>query len=254
MVLGLIFGRFLGEAPITAGIFAGVSTLAIVAAMNDTNGGLYMALMGQYGRPRDVGAYTIMTLESGPFLTMITLGVAGLSSFQWPALVGAILPLIVGMIIGNLDREMRDFLSKAVPVMIPFFAFALGTGLNLSQVWQAGLLGLAMGVAVVVVTGIPLFFADRWTGGNGVAGVAAASTAGNAAAVPAIVAAANPAYADAAGPATILIAACVVVTAILTPIVTSWVASKVGRDVEPDAEEIASADPVIVSPASAVGR
>ncbi|MCX7321106.1 MAG: 2-keto-3-deoxygluconate permease, partial [Hyphomicrobiales bacterium] len=58
MILGLIFGRFLGEAPITAGIFAGVSTLAIVAAMNDTNGGLYMALMGQYGRPRDVGAYT----------------------------------------------------------------------------------------------------------------------------------------------------------------------------------------------------
>ena len=237
MILGLIFGRYLGEAPITAGIFAGVSTLAIVAAMNDTNGGLYMALMGQYGRPRDVGAYTIMTLESGPFLTMITLGVAGLSSFQWPALVGAILPLVIGMIIGNLDRDMRDFLSKAVPVMIPFFAFALGTGLNLSQVWQAGLLGLGMGVAVVVVTGIPLFFADRLTGGNGVAGVAAASTAGNAAAVPAIVAAANPAYADAAGPATILIAACVVVTAILTPIVTSWVASKVGRDVEPVEED-----------------
>jgi 2-keto-3-deoxygluconate permease len=133
-------------------------------------------------------------------------------------------------------------------VMIPFFAFALGTGLNLSQVWQAGLLGLAMGVAVVVVTGIPLFFADRLTGGNGVAGVAAASTAGNAAAVPAIVAAANPAYADAAGPATILIAACVVVTAILTPIVTSWVASKVGRDVEP-ADESAASVAVVAAPA-----
>jgi 2-keto-3-deoxygluconate permease len=251
VILGLIFGRLLGETPITAGIFAGVSTLAIVAAMNDTNGGLYMALMGQYGRPRDVGAYTIMTLESGPFLTMITLGVAGLSSFQWQALVGAILPLIVGMILGNLDRQMRDFLSKAVPVMIPFFAFALGTGLNLSQVWQAGLLGIGMGVAVVVVTGIPLFFADRLTGGNGVAGVAAASTAGNAAAVPAIVAAANPAYADAAGPATILIAACVVVTAILTPIVTSWVAGLVRRDVEP-ADEAALADaPVVASPVPA---
>jgi 2-keto-3-deoxygluconate permease len=253
MILGLIFGRFLGEAPITAGIFAGVSTLAIVAAMNDTNGGLYMALMGQYGRPRDVGAYTIMTLESGPFLTMITLGVAGLSSFQWPALVGAILPLVIGMIIGNLDREMRDFLSKAVPVMIPFFAFALGTGLNLSQVWQAGLLGVGMGVAVVILTGIPLFIADRLTGGNGVAGVAAASTAGNAAAVPAIVAAANPAYADAAGPATILIAACVVVTAILTPIVTAWVAGLVPRDVEPAEEASESVAPGAV-PSQAAGH
>ncbi len=71
MILGLVFGRVLGfaEAPVSAGMFAGLSTLAIVASMNDTNGGLYMALMGQYGRPRDVGAYTIMSLESGPFLS-----------------------------------------------------------------------------------------------------------------------------------------------------------------------------------------
>jgi 2-keto-3-deoxygluconate permease len=252
VILGLVFGHILGEAPIAAGMFAGVSTLAVVAAMNDTNGGLYMALMGQYGRPRDVGAYTIMSLESGPFLTMITLGVAGLSAFPWQTLVGAILPLVVGMIIGNLDREMRDFLSRAVPVMIPFFAFALGAGLDLSKVWQAGLLGLGMGVAVVVVTGIPLFFADRLTGGNGVAGVAAASTAGNAAAVPAIVAAANPAYVDAAKPATILVAACVVVTAILTPIVTAWVARAVGRDVEPADES--AADAGTLTPATRAGH
>jgi 2-keto-3-deoxygluconate permease len=240
IILGIVFGRFLGEAPVTAGMFAGLSTLAIVAAMNDTNGGLYMALMGQYGRPRDVGAYTIMSLESGPFLTMITLGVAGLSAFPWQTLVGSILPLMVGMLLGNLDREMRDFLSRAIPVMIPFFAFALGTGLDLTKVWQAGLLGLGLGVAVVVVTGIPLFFADRATGGTGVAGVAAASTAGNAAAVPAIIAAANPAYAEAAAPATVLVAACVVVTAILVPLVTAWTARAFGEPAEPDAEAAAT--------------
>lgn len=253
VILGVIFGRILGETPVSSGMFAGISTLAIVAAMNDTNGGLYMALMGQYGRPRDVGAYTIMTLESGPFLTMVTLGVAGLSAFPWQTLVGAILPLVAGMIIGNLDREMRDFLSRAVPVMIPFFAFALGTGLDLSKVWQAGLLGLAMGVGVVVVTGIPMFLADRLTGGTGVAGVAAASTAGNAAAVPAIVAAANPAYAAAAGPATILIAACVVVTAILTPLVTAWVARMVGRGPDEESAERASVTPGPVAPAVPLG-
>jgi 2-keto-3-deoxygluconate permease len=226
---GVLFGRLLGESPVTAGMFAGISTLAIVAAMNDTNGGLYMALMGQYGNPRDVGAYTVMSLESGPFLTMLTLGVAGLAAFPWPTLVGGILPLLVGMLIGNLDREMREFLGRAIPVLIPFFAFALGANLDLARVWQAGLLGLGLGIAVVVVTGIPLFFADRLTGGNGVAGVAAGSTAGNAVAVPAIVASANPVYADAAAQATILVAACVVVTALLVPLVTAWTARRVGR-------------------------
>lgn len=239
VLLGVIFGRILGESPVPAGVFAGISTLAIVAAMNDTNGGLYMALMGRYGRPGDVGAYAVMSLESGPFLTMVTLGVAGLSAFPWQTLVGSILPLTVGMLLGNLDREMRDFLSKAVPVLIPFFAFALGAGLNLGAVWQAGLLGLGMGVAVVVVTGIPLFFADRLIGGTGVAGVAAASTAGNAAAVPAIIALANPVYAPAAPAATVLVAACVVVTAILVPLVTAWTARTFG--VPPgSAEELAA--------------
>lgn len=233
ILLGVVFGQFLGEAPVTAGVFAGLSTLAIVAAMNDTNGGLYMALMGQYGEPRDVGAYTVMTLESGPFLTMVTLGVAGLSAFPWPTLVGSVLPLLVGMLIGNLDRDMRDFLSRAIPVMIPFFAFALGSGLDLGKVWQAGLLGLGLGLAVVVVTGIPLFLADRAIGGTGVAGVAAASTAGNAAAVPAIVAAANPVYAEAAAHATILVAAAVIVTTVLVPPLTAWTARRVGAQAAP---------------------
>lgn len=227
VLIGIVLGHFLGEQPISSGLFAGISTLAVVAAMNDTNGGLYMALMGQYGRSEDVGAYSVMSLESGPFLTMVTLGIAGLSAFPWPTLVGSILPLALGMLLGNLDRDMRDFLAKAVPVMIPFFALALGASLDLHNVWQAGLLGLGMGVAVVVLTGIPLFFADRLTGGTGVAGVAAATTAGNAAAVPALIAAANPVYAEAAKSATILVAACVVVTAILAPILTAAVAKRV---------------------------
>jgi 2-keto-3-deoxygluconate permease len=229
---GFLLGRLLGETPITSGMFGGLSALAVVAAMNDTNGGLYMALMGQYGRPGDVGAYTIMSLESGPFLTMVTLGVAGLSAFPWQTLVGSILPLAVGMVFGNLDRNLREFLGRAVPVMIPFFGFALGTGLDLHTVWKAGLLGLAMGVAVVLVTGVALFFADRFTGGTGVAGVAAASTAGNAAAVPALVAAANPAYAQAAKSATILVAACVVVTSILVPLLTAWTAKRFGANMD----------------------
>ncbi len=226
ILAGVVLGQFLGEAPITAGFFAGLSTLAVVAAMNDTNGGLYMALMGQYGKPEDVGAYSTMSLESEPFLTMVTLGVAGLAGFPWQTLVGSVIPLLLGMLLGNLDREMRDFLGRAVPVMIPFFAFALGTSLDLSKVWQAGLLGLLLGL-VVVFTGTALLIADRLTGGTGVAGLAAASTAGNAAAVPAIVASANPAYAPAAPAATILVAACVVVTAILVPLVTHWWATRV---------------------------
>ena len=228
IAIGFGLGHFLHEAPVTSGWFAGISTLAVVAAVNDTNGGLYMALMGQYGTADEAASYSIMSLESGPFLTMVTLGVAGLSAFPWQTLVGAILPLAAGIVLGNLDRELREFLGRAAPVMIPFFAFALGTTLDLKEVWHAGLLGLALGLCVVALSGAVLLLVDRMTGGNGTAGVAAATTAGNAAAVPALVASANHAYAAAAAPATVLVAACVIVTSLLAPVLTAWWAGRVG--------------------------
>jgi 2-keto-3-deoxygluconate permease len=232
VMVGLIAGHFLGERPIDQGFFAGLSALALVAAINDTNGGLYMALVSRYGKAEDAAAYSIMSIESGPFLTMLSLGVAGLSAFPWQTLVGSVLPLVCGMVLGNLDSEIREFLGRAVPVMIPFFAFALGATLNLATVITAGLLGIVLGLFVLVVSGIFLILSDRFTGGTGTAGLAAATTAGNAAAVPTLVAAANPAYADAAKPATILVTASVVITAVLVPFVTAWWADRFARSRE----------------------
>jgi 2-keto-3-deoxygluconate permease len=229
ILVGVVAGRLLGEQPVVGGVFAGLSTLALVTAINDTNGGLYMALMAQYGKPDEAAAYSVMSLESGPFITMVTLGVAGLSAFPWPVLLGAILPLLFGMLLGNIDPEMREFLSRAVTVVIPFFAFALGATLDLTHVWRTGGLGIALGLSVTLVSGTLLFWMDRLTGGNGVAGLAASSTAGNAAAVPMLVALANPVYRPAAGPATLLVSASIVVTALSTPLVTAWWAGRLAK-------------------------
>lgn len=233
VVLGLaasvLVGHFLGERPVTQGWLTGLSTLAVVAAINDTNGGLYMALMQQFGKPEEVGAYSLMSVESGPFLTMLSLGVAGLSAFPWQTLVGAILPLTAGMILGNLDHDLREFLGRAAPAIVPFFALALGASLDLHQLWRAGLLGVGLGLGVLSVSGIVLVVIDRLVGGSGTAGIAAASTAGNAAAVPVLIAAANPAYRAAAGPATVLVAASVIVTALSVPVATVWWARKMKR-------------------------
>jgi len=222
----MVLGHFLGVEPVKAGWFAGLSTLAVVAAINDTNGGLYMALMGRYGRPQDVAAYSVMSLESGPFITMMTL--SGLFMFPWQTLLGAILPLLAGVCLGNLDKDMREFLGKAAPALIPFFAFAIGASLNLTMVWRAGLLGIALGFAILIVSCCVMFLADKISRGNGMAGLAASATAGNAAAVPALVASANPVYAEAAPFATVLVAASVVVTMLCVPLITAWWAKKVG--------------------------
>jgi 2-keto-3-deoxygluconate permease len=228
-IAAAVFAHFLGDQPVSTGAFAGLSTLAVVAALSDTNGSMYMALMQQFGTNRDVAAYSIMSVESGAFITMLLLGVVGLAGFPWPLMLGALLPLLLGIVLGNLDPEMRSWLSTAVPLMVPFQGLALGYTIDLGSVWKAGLLGIGIGVLCFLVSGSVLWAADRLTGGNGIAGIAASSSAGNAVVVPTAVAAANPAYAAAAKPATLLIAACVVMSAILTPAATAAYAGLVSR-------------------------
>src|SRR5574340_264141 len=122
-IIGVVLARVIGEAPIQGGIFAGLSVLAVVAAMNDTNGAMYVTLMQQFGRKKDAAAYSVMSIESGPFLTMLTLGIAGLASFPWQTMLGALLPLVVGAVLGNLDPNVRAWLSPGCPGLIPIIAF-----------------------------------------------------------------------------------------------------------------------------------
>lgn len=238
-VIGLLIRWFAGGHQ--NDVLLGLSSVAIIAAFCDTNGGLYMALMGQLGEKiEDAAAYSIMSLESGPFFTMLILGVTGLANFPILAFVLALLPLLIGVVLGNLDPDWRTFLRAGTQLMIPFFALALGTGIDLGKIPSAGLAGIALGLAVVVVTGIVLIALDRLTGGSGLAGVAAASTAGNAAAVPVTIAAIYTLYQPIAAQATVQVSAAVIVTAVLTPIVTAWYSQTVAKRRPPEVESLAA--------------
>jgi len=89
-----------------------------------------------------------------------------------------------------------------------------------AAVCKAGLLGIGLGLFVVLIGGAVLLLADKLTGGDGIAGLAAATTAGNAAVVPTIVAQANPVLRPGRAERHRLVASSVVVTAILCPIIT----------------------------------
>ncbi|TVR31943.1 MAG: 2-keto-3-deoxygluconate permease [Spirochaetaceae bacterium] len=222
--MAVVFGVAVGR--LFPGGFLGLSALAIIGAMENTNGGLYAALTGQFGTETDVGAISVISINDGPFLTMVAMGAAGLANIPFMALVAVIIPIILGMIIGNLDDEMRQFLVKGAPVLIPLFSFPLGAGLNFRTIFAAGLPGLLLGLMVVGITGAACIIADRLAGGSGVAGAAAASTAGNAAGTPMAVAMADPAIAGIAAVATAQIATSVIVTALLVPLLVTWVAKR----------------------------
>lgn len=203
----------------------GISPLAIVSSLTNKNGGLYAALAGEYGDSTDVGATSIIALSDGPFFTMLAFGATGLAQIPFNALLAAIMPILIGFILGNLDANIQKFLAPGTSLLIPFFAFPLGTGLNFSQLLTAGLSGILLGVFCTVITGLAGFAVFRLSKFKFPAvGAAVGATAGNAIGTPAAVAAIDPKFAKIASEATAQVAAAIIITAILCPILVSFLA------------------------------
>lgn len=216
--LGIIVSTIWGPTGIL-----GIAPLAIIAAITNSNGGLYCALAGEFGDSTDVGAVSILSINDGPFFTMAALGLSGIAEIPFIMLVGAVLPILLGCILGNLDEELRTWLAPGAIIMIPFFAFPLGSALNLQQLVMAGGPGILLGVLCTGLTGLGGYFVMKLLRAkHPQVGAAIGTTAGNAVATPAAIAAADASLRAVEASATVQIAAAIIVTAILCPILVSF--------------------------------
>lgn len=224
--LVIVLGWFVG----INGIF-GLSILGLLAIVDNSNGGLWLAFTGRYGDKRDRGAYIASALNDGPFFSMLFLGASGLAQIPFWALLGAVIPFIFGMIIGNLNPHWREIVKPTGAIVIPFFAFALGSGINLSAVVKGGASGLVAALIITPFTGFLVYLGYKFLlrrGYRSGLGFAAGTTAGNAVATPAIIGAADPKFQPFVATATAQVAAAVLVSAIMAPLLASWVLKKEG--------------------------
>ncbi|MDR1773669.1 MAG: 2-keto-3-deoxygluconate permease, partial [Clostridioides sp.] len=96
-------------------------------------------------------------------------------------------------------------------------------------IFQGGFSGIILGLICVFIGGPFIVACDKFIGKRpGYAGWAVATAAGNSIATPAAVALVDPKWEPYVASATTQIAAAVVVTAILVPIITAWWAKKYG--------------------------
>lgn len=229
------------------GTLWGMLPLAIIAAMSNSNGSLFVALTSQFGNKSDKGAISVLSINDGPFLTMIALGAAGLAEFPALALFSAIFPMILGFILGNTSPTARHFLAPGEKLIIPFAAFAIGAGINFEVLLSSGAVGVLLGLATVLLSGgAAMLGLWLWHVMRGhprptrslISAAAEASTAGNAIATPAAVALIDPTLAPIQGIATAQVAAAVVCTAFTMPFFVAWLASWQRRNgITPEAEE-----------------
>lgn len=203
----------------------GLTPLALIGAITNSNGVIYATLANEFGDEADVGAVSILALNDGPLFTMIALGVSGMASFSPMDMIASMVTMIAGFIIGNLDHEWRDILATGMILLPPFNGFALGANMNFFNIIKAGPSGILLGLITLLSTGVFTFIvysiimrkADPM-------GAAIGTTAGVATTTPAIIAAVDPSLEPYVESATAQTAASVVMTAILCPILVAYCA------------------------------
>ena len=237
LAIGVIIGYLLNMAFGPAGIL-GLTPFAVISAVTNSNGAIYTALAKEFGDDTDMGAIAVLSLNDGPFLTMIALGTTGLASIPVKDIIAAIIPLIIGMILGNLDADFRDLLAKGLNMILPVNGFVFGANMSLITIAKAGVPGILLGLITVLSTGVLTYFIySAIRRKPDPMGMAIGTVGGNAVATPASVAMADPNLEPYLESATAQIAASVVITAILTPLLTGYVSRKVVKKIDEKAEK-----------------
>lgn len=110
-VIGAALGIIIGKAFGMEGII-GLTTLSVVSAVTNSNGSVYLTLMGNYGDRADGGCFPLLALNDGPFFTLVALGASGLANI--PIFLDLLLYLLAVVllfcVIGLLqkDQDMPD--------------------------------------------------------------------------------------------------------------------------------------------------
>lgn len=203
--------------------FLGVSVLAMICAVSNTNGSMYLSFMAAKGDKLGGAASPIITINNGPFVTLIILGMAGLSSFDYMQLIAALFPVVLGLVLGNISVKCREFLAPGCSLLIPFIGFSLGAGINLKNLFIGGISGVLLGVIAVVVSVVITVLCDKFIGGNsGYAGIAASCVGANAIAVPAFIGQMDATFLPYVESATAQVAAAAIVSIVLVSGISSY--------------------------------
>lgn len=222
-LVGILIGYAVGKIWGAAGVL-GLTPMVLIAAITNSNSSLYISLSSQFGDATDTGAISILSLNDGPFFTLIALGATGLANIPFMALVATIVPLLIGFVWGNLDSGFRNTCKAAQPIVTFFMTISIGSSTDISTIVKAGISGIVLGL-VSAVLGIVFYFTfnlflkkkDR-----NAMGAAIGTTALNAAMTPAAVAAADPSFLASVDMATAQIATASIITLFLCPFLTAY--------------------------------
>lgn len=218
VAIGLAVGKIFGPAGVL-----GLTPFVWIASITNSNSSLYISLSSQFGNATDVGAISILSLNDGPFFTLVALGATGLASIPIESLAATLIPILIGFIWGNLDAGFRKSCAAAQPIITFFMTISIGSRTDVKTIITAGASGIILGL-ISAALGVVFFYLFNLLlpkKERNAVGAAIGTTALNSSMTPAAVAQADPSMAQYTDLATAQCATASIVTLFLCPFITA---------------------------------
>lgn len=230
IIFCVIFGNFIIRI-LGTGTFLGVSALAIVCAICSTNPGLYLALANEFGKPGDPGAFGLIGILAIPAFPMIIFATAMGGDVDTMSIVSSLIPLALGIVLGNVDTDFRQLTQPALGILMPFLGWGLGSSINFIDALKSGLSGVILVVIFYSTMTLFLYIVERKimvrTGANT---FAMSSVAGVSIAAALAVAESNPSLQSLVPAALAQLSFAVLITSTISPMLVKWALKAHAKD------------------------
>lgn len=185
--LSILYAAIFGQ----GGIF-GISALAFTVVMVSMNPAMYISLIDDFGTEVDKAAFGFTGLFSIPVIPVMIYSFGGDGAMDWMPIISTIAPLILGIVLGNLDHDFRGLFDGTVVILLPMLGWSMGQSMNLVDALQAGVSGVILAVFYYLAMASLYVTDTRLLKNDGVAALSMTSVAALSTSIPAIVAFTNP--------------------------------------------------------------
>lgn len=217
-VIGTIIIRILGN-----GSILGISSIALMVGLVATNPAVYLAIVSENGTTEDEGAFSILGLICLPIFPMMIYALSFGGNVPYTSLLHAFIPVLLGFIIGNLDKDFVKFTAPSIGILMPFLGWNLGANINLFDAIIHGFSGIFIVVIIYVFISLPLYLFERnILKHDGVSAVAINIVAGVSIAAASALGGFDPSLAPMLPTITAQVSFATVSSSLLTPIICRW--------------------------------
>lgn len=208
----------------------GISGLGFVAVMLSSNPAINLSITDSYGDKDDSAIYPFAVIPSLPAIPLIIMSVyinGGFTGVDWMPVISVFLPLVLGIILGNLDKEFGKIFGAVMPASLILLGWLLGQNMNMFEAIKSGGSGILVTI-IFMLFEMPLtyFFEKRVLHYEGYSAIALSTVAGVSTAVPAVVAVALPQVSEYVTSATAQVLMATIITSVVAPMIVNKIHDK----------------------------